>query len=176
MDSVSLNDHFAEALQLSSPKPLAVSKCSDILDDFQFSPLSTSHVLKMLKSLKINTATGSDELSARLLKELAPAVAPNLTKIINISFSSGQFPKLWKEAIVSPIWKKKGSKSDPSNYRPISVLPVLARMVEKEAARQLSSFCEVRQIIPPEQLGFRAKSSREFALLHLIDGWMKDID
>ena len=71
---------------------------------------------------------------------------------------------------------KKGSKTDPANYRPISILPVLARTMEKETARQLLTYCMSKEIIPQQQFGFRANSSCEVALLHALDGWMRAID
>jgi hypothetical protein len=86
------------------------------------------------------------------------------------------FPALWKKANVAAVWKNKGSQSDASNYRPISVLPVLARLAEKEIARQLSVYCEKLEIIPPQQFVFRSKSSCEVAILHALDGWMGEID
>ena len=130
----------------------------------------------MLSNLKVDTATGPDDLPAFLLKNLAKEIAPNISVIINSSINSGLFPQLWKKANVTAVWKNKGSKTDPANYRPISILPVLARMMEKEIARQLSTYCTSRDIIPQQQFGFRANSSCEIALLHALDGWMRAID
>ena len=124
----------------------------------------------MLKHLKVNTATGPDDLPAFLLKNLASEIAPNIQSIINTSIQTGQVPGLWKEA----IWENRGSKSDPSSYRPISVLPVLARM--KEATRQLTKYLNSKEIIAAQQFGFREKSSCEVALLHSLDNWMGHID
>ena len=70
----------------------------------------------------------------------------------------------------------KGSKSDPSNYRPISVLPVLARLFEKACAKQLSTYCLTMGIIPDAQFGFREKSSCEYALISALDSWMTSVD
>jgi hypothetical protein len=94
--------------------------------------------LSILKRLPTKTATGSDELSATLLKQLAPAIAENLTAILNCCINHSIFPDQWKKANVAAIWKGKGAKDDPLNYRPISILPVLARMFEKIIAKQLA--------------------------------------
>ena len=83
---------------------------------------------------------------------------------------------MWKKANVCPVWKGKGSKKDPSNYRPISVLPVLGRCFEKLAAAQLYNYCDNHDIIPPEQFGFRRKSNCELALVSALDHWTDAID
>jgi Reverse transcriptase (RNA-dependent DNA polymerase) len=88
---------------------------------------------------------------------------------MNASIAQGFFPSGWKMANVAPVWKKKGSKTDPSNYRPISVLPVLARMFEKACAKQLTVYCDTNGVIPREQFGFRAQSSCEHALISSLD-------
>ena len=77
---------------------------------------------------------------------------------------------------MSVIYKGKGCKKEANNYRPISVLPCLARIMEKEIANQLSSYCLHRGIIPNEQFGFRPKSSSETALLVALDKWINEID
>ena len=102
----------------------------------------------MLTNLKVDTATGPDDLLAFLLKNLAKEIAPNISVIMNSSINSSIFPQLWKKANVTAVWKNKGSKTDPANYRPISILPVLARTMEKEIARQLSTYCTAKEIIP----------------------------
>src|SRR5882757_10762031 len=81
-----------------------------------------------------------------------------------------------KKANVVAIWKNKGSKTDPANFLPISILPVLARVFEKLLAKQLKSYCICNSIIPPEQFGFRDSSSCEIALLSALDSWMSSVD
>jgi hypothetical protein len=70
----------------------------------------------------------------------------------------------------------KGSKSEVANYRPISLLPILARCFEKLVAAQLMNHCYANDIIPKEQFGFRRNSNYEMALLTAIDGWCRAID
>src|SRR5206468_6032282 len=81
-----------------------------------------------------------------------------------------------KRANVTAIWKGKGSRTDPSNYRPISILPILARIFERIAARQLYSYCTTHSIIPAQQYGFRRGSSCEHALLPDKESWRSSID
>ena len=80
-----------------------------------------------------------DNIQVRLFKTCAPAIADGLTYIINLSFRSGVFPAEWKQARVSPIFKK-GAKTDPGNFRPVSVLPVVSKIIEHIAHKQLYEF------------------------------------
>ena len=74
------------------------------------------------------------------------------------------------------MWKGKGCKTDPTNYRPISIISVLARVCEKIAAGQLYEYCDRMSVIPPEQFGFCRQSSCEMALLSALDDWIESID
>src|SRR5437899_7338702 len=89
------------------------------------------------------------------LKKLANYIAPNLTQIYNSSICNGIFPYQWKKANVVAIYKSKGSKAEVENYRPISVLPILGRVLEKAVCTQLQQFCDANGIIPLQQLRFR---------------------
>ena len=97
---------------------------------FQFQPITSDFVTKMIKQLKPNKAIGLDKISARLLKDAVEVVAPTITSLFNISLETGIYPSTWKLAKVTPLFKK-GSRQDPSNYRPISVLPTISKILEK---------------------------------------------
>ena len=84
-------------------------------------------------------STGLDGITPRILKTSAEAVAPILLEIINLSLTNGQFPESLKLAKIKPI-HKGGPKSDPSNYRPISVLPVISKIVEKHVTKHLFAY------------------------------------
>jgi len=83
---------------------------------------------------------------------------------------------LWKKANITPIWKGKGSKTDPNNYRPISILPIVARTFERLIAGQLYLHCDRNGVIPDQQFGFRKRSSCEVALLKATDSWITQVD
>nr|CAH7762493.1 unnamed protein product [Callosobruchus chinensis] len=90
----------------------------------------TKAVRKVLQSLDINKATGPDMIPAVVAKKCAPELAPILTRLFRMSYSFGVFPKDWKSACIQPV-PKKGSKADPSNYRPIALLSVISKVMEK---------------------------------------------
>ena len=94
---------------------------------FNIPSLKLEQLTSILKSLDATKATGLDQLSPRLLKLSASVIAPSLLKIINISLHTASFPKILKSAKLIPI-HKGGLKNEPSNYRPISILPVLSSL------------------------------------------------
>jgi len=138
------------------------------LKAFNFNYVSTVFVRKQLKRLKRKKATGVDELTTSMLKDCAEAVTPVVTHIINMSLKVGTFPSLWKQARVIPI-HKSGSVDTPGNYRPISVLPVLSKIIERVAQVQLMDFLETNNLINAEQFGYRKNRSTEEAAVKLCD-------
>jgi hypothetical protein len=83
---------------------------------------------------------------------------------------------MWKKANVCPVWKNKGCRREPTNYRPISIIPILARTIEKVAASQLYEFCDANDILPIQQYGFRRRSNCEMALLSALESWRGSLD
>ena len=171
-----LNNALAAVVQSISSVPLTAPVPTIRDDSFEFHPFSENQVTRMLLSQKTNTATGPDEIPASLVHRLAPVLSPTITYFFNLSLAKETFPALWKRANVIPIYKAKGSKADPGNYRPISILPVLGRVLEKAVAAQLYEYCDKHEVIPKQQFGFRKNSNCEMALLTAMDFWLKAVD
>ena len=110
-------------------------------------------VVTSLKRLDINKATGSDGIPVRLLKETADQIAPSPTMLLNKSLRLGIFPGDWKLANIVPIFKK-GKRSFVKNYRPISLLPVISRVLERCVLAGLRD--HISHLISREQHGFLA--------------------
>ena len=91
--------------------------------------IGTNGIIKQLKNLNQNKATGPDELPARVLKETAEQRAPIITHIFQQSYNTGKLPNDWLQALVTPI-HKKSLKSDPANYRPISLTCIICKVME----------------------------------------------
>lgn len=142
---------------------------------FNIPLVSTDYVLKSLKSVNSRKATGLDGISAYVLKMAAEELACSLTHILNRSIQSNKFPTEWKNAKVTPV-HKSDSKLDVSNYRPISVLPVLSKILEKHVHEALNSYLTKFKLLRSNQSGFREKHSCETALIKIIDEWMEAID
>ena len=121
---------------------------------FKFQEIQITSVLKNLSKLKTNKSTGLDRITARLLKDAAVVIAPSLTQIFNLSLSSSTFPQIWKNGRVTPIFKS-GERSDMTNYRPITVLPILSKILERFVHTQIYNYLTENKILTSNQFGFR---------------------
>ena len=137
----------------------------------------TNHafIRNFLSNLNVNKSTGLDNIGPRILKMSTDIIAQSLLFIVNRSITSGKFPSVWKEAKVKPLYKAD-SKEDVNNYRPISILHTLSKLIEKWVGSQFSQFLNDFQLLHKSQSGFRAKHSTESALILMIDSWLKAIN
>ena len=105
---------------------------SKVPNDVEFKiPLTNAaFVNTFLSNLNISKSTGLDNIGPKILKLSTNIIAPSLVYIINKSITSGTFPSVWKEAKVKPLFKS-GDKDDINNYRPISILPTVSKLIEK---------------------------------------------
>ena len=95
---------------------------------FSLAEISSQEIFDLIQEIPSNKSSGLENISARHLKEAAPIIIRSLTYIINLSITTGIFPNAWKIAKVTPIFKED-AKTDPNNYRPISVLPVVSKLI-----------------------------------------------
>ena len=130
--------------------------------------------IAIIDKISSNKASG-DGLSVRVLKKIAPVFANPLCKLLNLSVSTNSFPNQWKIAKVTPL-HKGGARNDINNYRPISVLPILSKILEKHVASSLSVFLRDNNLLYELQLAFRSGHSAETALIRLTDQILKNMD
>ena len=142
---------------------------------FELVTTSYSKVLALLRKLNKTKATGLDKIPARLLKDCSDLIATSLCSIFNQSIISGIFPEEWKSAKVTPLFKN-GQRSDPNNYRPISVTPIVAKVFERIIYDQLYDYLTANNLISSCQSGFRSLHSTVTALLEASDNWALNID
>ena len=142
---------------------------------FSFKPTTSETIRKLLKSLKINKFGGIHRISAQIYSVIADLLAYPLSSLINECFSKSIFPDCLKLALVTPIYKK-GEKSDPSNYRPISSLPILSKIFEMEMKSQMMKFLEEHNILSNKHFGFRKEHSTEQMLLSVLQNWRSELD
>lgn len=137
------------------------------LGDIKF---KVKRVRKTLQSLNTNKASGLDGIPALLLKKCAPELAPVLTKLFQLSYDSGIFPDGWKSARVQPI-PKKGSKTQPSNYRPVALLSVISKVMERIINSEILKYLEHHRLIHDRQYGFRRGRSTADLLSYVTQIW-----
>ena len=133
-------------------------------------------VLHLLRNLDTGKANGPDNISARMLKETASSIAPSLTCLFNLSITKGQLPRLWKTASVVPIPKSSNNKHSPSGYRPISLLPIVSKLLEKHIHSLIFDYLNEHAPVSDVQWGFQQKKSAVTALLSVTQDWLALLD
>jgi len=131
------------------------------------SEITEEEIYNKIKLLKNDKASGSDNIPIRFIKQIHPIICKPLAFIFNLSLKTGTFPDVFKIATISPIYKN-GDTSDPSNYRPISLLPIFGKILEKCLYERLYSFLEYSNILSSRQFGFRQNKNTEKAINLLI--------
>ena len=182
-----LNKYFASVAELlnentSSGSSLDTNKISDFVDSkvpintqFTIPFITPEQVLLHINTLEASKSTGLDGIGPRIIKLAAQLLSPSIAMLINKSIATGQFPSQMKLAKVLPIYKG-GEKSDPSNYRPISILSTVSKIFEKHMNKNKHLMAHLNKLLHDNKSGFRPKHSCQTALVKLINDWMKCID
>ena len=137
--------------------------------------LGKEEVLGKLLKLREDSSPGPDGIHPMLLKSCAGTLAEPLSVIFQTSFESGVVPADWKTALVTPIFKK-GSRSDPANYRPISLTSVCCKLLESLIRQSLTDFLDSNDAISKKQHGFVKGRSCLTNLLECFECWTKALD
>ena len=130
--------------------------------------MSVEEVEKALSNLNTKKATGMDDIPASFLKTTSSVLAGPLCEIINHSFSEGKFPTEWKCAKIIALYKG-GKLSVCDNYRPISVLPVLSKIMEKHISDSFYKYLTDNQLLCSNQSGFRPLHSCQTVLVNIVN-------
>ena len=170
-----LNDHFSsvftEEVNGDIPEPVLVHEGLP-LDHIE---CSNEEVLDRLEKLCANKSPGPDAFLPKLLKITREEVAPHLVEIFRKSLETGEVPIDWREANVTPIFKK-GDHGKPENYRPISLTSIVGKMLESIIADKIVDFLEENNLLLNSQHGFRRHRSCLTNLIEFFHGIMQDYD
>ena len=142
---------------------------------FRFKTIDVRNIRDAIGNIKISKGFGTDNISSYFLKLAIPYIENSLAYIFNTSPESGRFPDDWKTARVTPIFKG-GEKSDKSNYRPISVLPVISRLFGKLVCNELYQYLDHNGLLSHNQSGFSRLHSTVACLLEITDDWYTGLD
>ena len=141
-------------------------------------------VMKLMEGLEVSKAPGPDGVSGWILKECRVQLVDKIHKLISLSLSKGKLPKDWKRANIVPIYKG-GSKDNPLNYRPVSLISLVGKMCEKIVKEEWMHYLENKNVLKSCQFGFRKGSSctanllsyysRVIDLVQERDGWVDSV-
>ena len=142
---------------------------------FYLSPTSVDEILYEISNLNLSKSCGPFSIPITILKLLKHQISLSLVDIFNCSFSTSTVPDKFKIASVIPV-HKQGSKFILNNYRPISLLSIFSRILEKIVCKQLDSFIVKHNLLYENQYGFRSKHSTLHAVISITDKIQKAID
>lgn len=173
------NDYFVNvgknlATKLKNKK-FSSRNISRVTDTFYLHPVSEMEVYKEIMNLKDSKSPGHDNINSKCLKSIADLISEPLAHIINVGFGTGKFPKIFKKAVIKAIYKA-GKRDEVGNYRPISLITNLAKIMEKCLYRRLIRFINEHNIINKKQFGFRQNKSTEDALSEFVTKIYDNID
>ena len=113
---------------------------------YQFTPMTESEFKTIIMSMK-SKSSEINPIPTHIFKQLLPSVIPIITKIVNLSLSKGEFCHIWKVAVVRPLLKKEGLDLIKLNYRPVSNLTFMSKVIEKCMLHQLKNHCETYNLL-----------------------------
>ena len=137
--------------------------------------IRTEGIEKLLRELKPQKAPGPDNIMPRVLKECAGSIAPLFRQIFQRSLCTGELPEDWLPANVSPIFKK-GNRSDPANYRPVSLTSIPCKLLEHIMHSNMMKDFDEHMVLNDEQHGFRKDRSCETQLALTVNDLAKILD
>ena len=138
-------------------------------------PLSLSELRAVIFGMNGSSACGDDGISIHMFRLCFDAIGEVILHLVNSSITQSDVPQSWKHSLVHPILKS-GDPCDPSNFRPISIVPVIAKIVERAVHQQLYSYLSENHLLSPNQHGFRPRHSTETALTSISDHILSAFD
>lgn len=173
-DPDKINDYFVNSIPFVNPVFTALFTPSSTSATFSFTTVSTEIISDILIGMK-STAVGFDGIDVHMIRLCSPFIVPFLTHIINTCILQNRFPKCWKEAVVTPL-PKKNEVQDIKDLRPISILPVFSKILERVLESQIKNFVSSFNLLPDTQSGFRSGHSCTTALLCVTDDILQATD
>lgn len=148
----------------------------DKVCNFKFKRIRVEEVEKLLLSIKSEKPCGVDHLDGRLLRLAVRFIAAPICHIFNLCFENSVYPQLWKIAKVTPLPKNSREPFAGPNSRPVSILPILSKLMEKIICKQIQCYFEENSINSECQHAYKVGYSTSTALTSLTDNWLKCID
>ena len=170
-----LNKFFTEQSTVDDSSSILPEFMSPSYDPLNTIEISASDVIQAIKRFDVNKASGPDLISPKLIKEGMSQLVNPFTRLFNLFLRLKTVPDPWKESNVIPVHKKDNT-SDPNNYRPISLLSNVGKLMERCVHKHLNEYLMINNIITPNQSGFQSGGSTVNQLLYLNNTFLKALD
>ena len=173
-----LNNYFSsvfveeDKMNIPSPVEFFTGDTSEPLVDIE---INEDVVLNKLCKLDTGKSQGPDQIHGKLLFELRYELAEPLSKLFKLSLDTGNIPQDFRDAIVTPLFKK-GSKGKVENYRPVSLTSIVGKLLESIIKDQIVQFLELNQLLRDSQHGFMSGRSCLTNMLDFLETVIKDLD
>ena len=143
---------------------------------FFLAPTNIEEITRIISKLKPKRSSGLDKIPTIVLKYLPENILGTLVKLFNRSLEEGVFPQIYKTAKVVPIYKKKGSRKHIDQYRPVSLINCMSKIIEKIVYKRVSDFLDSNTFFTNRQFGFRKHMSTSHAITLLVDSISKNMN
>ena len=164
-------------LPLSNLDPLKLVKSlmRNSTSSFSLQPVHPDSIEKIISSLKSTKSCGIDTIDSYVIKLAKDELVPAITHIINLSIRNQTFPTAWKLAKIIPL-HKKDEFTDAKNYRPVALLSIFSKILEKAVYLQIIEYMEANNLLHPSHHGFRKHHNTATALLEMHNVWLEAFD
>ena len=143
--------------------------------NFSFKCVHPDQIDEIITNLKQSKSCGLDNIDTYIIKLAKHELVPVITHVVNLSICQPMFPCQWKTAKTIPL-HKKDEKIYAKNYRPVSLLPIFSKILERAVFSQIVEYMEKNNLLHPSHHGFRAKHNTSTALLQMFDTWLEAFD
>ena len=142
---------------------------------FALCAVHPDEVEKIVSGLNNSTAFGLDNIDTFAIKLIKTEIVPALTHIINLSISTQEFPSYWKKSKIIPL-HKKDDLLNPKNYRPVAIVPIFSKVLERVIFNQLLEYLTTNHLIHPNHHAYRSSHSTTTALIQMYDVWLQSLE
>ena len=166
---------LAEKIKPSNLNNFQQYLCNRVCSSMFLNPTSTFEIRCIINQLNINKSCGSDGIEAKFIVLASEVLSPVLAILFSACFDFGIFPTCLKAAKFVPVYKA-GDINEVTNYRPISILSIFSKILEKLVYTRTLSFLKCHPVLTPTQYGFRPKYSTLHALLDITNSALDNIE